>query len=594
MSPNQRTPSSVKPKTVAKSSKRSSSLPPAEPMIDVRRIVVAVDNSPDSLRALPISIRLAERTGIALEIIGAVDQPQDVGTLRDRLAIIVRESGPIVRASSVVESTDVPRELARQARALPGSIIVMSSHGPSRNPWTLSNSIATEILSEGVPLMIVGPHAIAGNVNLPVVACIDDSADSEAAIPIAVGWARLLRVPLILLTVDRPHLQHVPPNSPTIADTFDGGRATELASETRLTWPDIDVRCHLATYPWMVADALVLYLAKHPSQLFVAASHVRTGLARLLHPTTTGQIVRVLAAPVLVVPVLPHPIDTPDRTSSPSAIAHPFGHVIVPVGHHQPLVDACIATANNLAVGGGGSIMLLTCDQDADRIRRQDPARSELLTLLSPTDARWHVVDTADVTGTVIAEAEAHEASIICLATHAQGRVVDTLLPTVTGQLVRWSPRPVVLVGPHCVPTAEPYAEMVACIDGSQISEAVADLAGSWAAVLGAPMRILHVTDPRTVVAGAAPLASRYVERLAGRVATAHGVYSHVTMLNDRSAAKAIVRWAEVHPTTLLMMASHGEGASDGLLGGTVMHVVRHALTPVAVVPAHAFDGQFD
>ena len=107
-------------------------------------------------------------------------------------------------------------------------------------------------------------------------------------------------------------------------------------------------------------------------------------------------------------------------------------------------------------------------------------------------------------------------------------------------------------------------------------------------------MRILHVTDPRTVVAGATPPASRYVERLAGRVATAHGVHSHVTMLNDRSAAKAIVRWAQVHPTTLLMMASHGEGASDGLLGGTVMDVVRHALTPVAVVPAHAFDEQFD
>ena len=144
---------------------------------------------------------------------------------------------------------------------------------------------------------------------------------------------------------------------------------------------------------------------------------------------------------------------------------------------------------------------------------------------------------------------------------------MDTLLPTVNGQLVRWSPRTVVLVGPHCVPAAESYTEIVACIDGSPISEAVAELAGAWAAAFGTPMRILHVADPRTVLAGAPPIARRYVERLAGRVAAAHGVDSYVTMLTDQSAAKAIVRWAQVHPTTVLVMASseraHLTGSSE-------------------------------
>ena len=61
-----------------------------------------------------------------------------------------------------------------------------------------------------------------------------------------------------------------------------------------------------------------------------------------------------------------------------------------------------------------------------------------------------------------------------------------------------------------------------------------------------------------------------------------------VTMLSNEHPAAAIVRWAHAHPTTLLVMASHGDGASNGLLGGTVMDVVRHTLTPVAVIPAHA------
>ena len=265
-----------------------------------------------------------------------------------------------------------------------------------------------------------------------MVACIDESVESESSDPVAATWARLLHVPLVLLTVENPHLRHLPLQAHTIADAVDGERVMHLASTTRLDWPDLDVRCHVARYPWNVADALALYLDKHPSQLFVAASHIRTGVSRLLHPTTTGHITRALAAPLLVIPIPADPIDPPND-ASPTPLDRPFAEVIVPVGDHRPVIDACIATANNLAVLASATIVLLTCDQNPDRVRQNDQARTQLIGMLDPTEARWRVADSGDV----VEEATTHGESIICLATHAPGRIMDTLLPTVTGQLVR-------------------------------------------------------------------------------------------------------------------------------------------------------------
>ena len=79
-------------------------------------------------------------------------------------------------------------------------------------------------------------------------------------------------------------------------------------------------------------------------------------------------------------------------------------------------------------------------------------------------------------------------------------------------------PRTVVLVGPRCEAATEPYEEVVACIDGSAISQSVTALAGTWAAAFGARARLLHVTDPATAIAKAPSIASRYLQRLAARI----------------------------------------------------------------------------
>ncbi len=40
---------------------------------------------------------------------------------------------------------------------------------------------------------------------LPVVACLDESVESQSSIPVAAAWARMLRVPLVLLNLCRGH-----------------------------------------------------------------------------------------------------------------------------------------------------------------------------------------------------------------------------------------------------------------------------------------------------------------------------------------------------------------------------------------------------
>ena len=119
------------------------------------------------------------------------------------------------------------------------------------------------------------------------------------------------------------------------------------------------------------------------------------------------------------------------------------------------------------------------------------------------------------------------------------------------------------------------------------MSESVAELAAFWAHSFGLPARVLEVVEPEATPEGSTSVADRYVHRLAARVALHHGIEATGETIEDGDVSSAIRNWAEDHPNALLVMASHGAGLSEHVLGGVVMDVVRHAPMPVVVVPAH-------
>ncbi len=568
----------------------------------LERLIITVDESSDSERALPIAIALAERIGIPAELLSVVDSDVQSGTLRTHLLDLVRQSGPPVISSEVTQARDVAGEIGRRIRSRTGAVVVMNSRGPRRTSGVLTESLAAELLADGLPIVIVGPRAIARPNDLPVVACLDGSPESEQVIPFAAEWAMGLRVPLMLLIVARPLLDSMPLRSSADPSRFDPETILRrVDASTRVQWPDIDVHSHLLSYPWNVADALTIYLDRNPAQLFAVATHLRTDWARLVHPSTTARIVHQLAAPILVVPIETPistvPIEIPllrhpaPSTAGPGRSPGVFDEIILPIDGEHITSDAALTTARNLAVPGDSVVTFLACGRHTARDVEKERLRSELTEFVSPASVRWQVVQSADVVDATIAAVAAAPRGIVCLDTSANGQFVDTLIPTVTGQIIRWSPRAVVLVGPRCrPPETGRYSQIVACIDGSLISEAVAELAARWAADFGLPAFILEVVEPGTNVVGAPSIANRYVDRLSARLAKQHKIVVTGETIDHARASIAIRQWADAHTEAILVMASHGRGMSEQPLGGVVMDVVRHVPTPVVVIPAHQTD----
>ncbi len=566
----------------------------------IEHLVVPLDESDAAARALPVAVGFAERLGAHIEMLSVADEPAHSAELHEHVSRLARQVGAPVESSDVIESDDVAEEVGRRIRGRRDSMIVISSHGPTRTAGVLTDSLTAELLADGASVVIVGPHAVAHSVELPVVACLDGSAESEQVLPHAAMWAQQLRVPLVLLIVTRPHLGLLP-NTVMIGElaSFDPEPALQTAAALVADgWPELDVVQRVVNYPWNVADALSIYLDHHPAQLIAVATHVRQGWARLTHPSATTRIVRQVVTPVLVVPIEATPAEPQSTASSlpvsPSSVSgwavpnlRPFDEVIAPIGPDQITVSAAVAVANNLAVAGNAQLTFLTCyDDDADH-PENERRRVELTELLQPTRTRWHVVESGNVADAIIDRAASAPGSIVCLATRAAGQLVETLMPTTTGQVIRWSPRTVVLVGPHCRPADGTYSEIVGCVDGSLVSESVAELAAFWAHSFGVSVRILEVAEPEATPDRSASVADRYVRRLAERVALHHGVDATGETIEDTNVSAAIRHWAEDHPKALLVMASHGVGLSEHVLGGVVMDVVRHAPMPVVVVPAH-------
>jgi nucleotide-binding universal stress UspA family protein len=559
----------------------------------IERLIVPVDESPESERAMPVAIRFAQRLNVQAELLAVANESTRAGLLRSRLARLAHEAGtPVngIEVIEVVETDDIAPAISKHVITRHGSMIVMSGHGPTRTSGVLTDSLTAELLAEGLPVVVVGPHAFARPADLPIVACLDGSAESEQAIPVAAAWASALHVPLVLMVVELPPLDSVPQLFPVEAQQhFDADVLLQrAAAEVTASWPELNVRLHVVRYPWTVPEALSIYLRRHPAQLFAVATHIRSGWARLVNPSTTARIVRHLAAPVLVVPIQPeHARQLPLKGSHETPAVGPFREVIVPVDPHHITASVGILTAMNLAQAANASLRFVTCDPDGSDNGDRARERAGLTNAVRPLQSRWEVLDSTDVVNTILHVAASSPASIVCVSTHAPRQMTDAFLSTTTGQLIRWSPRTVVLVGPHCVLPDGQYCEIAGFVDGSLVSESVAELVGQWAQALGVPAHIIEVVEPTTNVPGSTSVADHYVNRLAARVARQHGIPTMGQTLDDSDVVSAIRDWADLHPNALLVLASHGAGLSDHVLGGVVMGVARHVPNPVVVVPAH-------
>jgi nucleotide-binding universal stress UspA family protein len=274
------------------------------PPVAFTQVVVPLDGSEQSARAIPVAHQLGERFGADLACVAIATPESDPVQLRHdvELATTSPDANDMV---VVVEGDHVPEGILATVDQQPGCLLCMGSHGRGRAAG-LVGSVASAVATRAAdPLVLVGPrasedHRLAG----ALVACVDGSPWSESVLPIAVGWAAALQLDLSIVTVAEPMPEPVRPGVPYHRRHGPPAPAEEYIDRLVTAWRGRGVAVDgEAVYdPVSVIDGLTDYLQRRPAALVAATTHARTGVARLMLGSVAASIVHNVPAPVLLVP----------------------------------------------------------------------------------------------------------------------------------------------------------------------------------------------------------------------------------------------------------------------------------------------------
>jgi nucleotide-binding universal stress UspA family protein len=275
----------------------------------MRTIIVPLDGSPVSERAIEPALAFAARSGASLVLLTvSVDAPHTWARpyLEARVGSIMLAEGSDGRMptieTEVVAATDPATAIARFARETPGSTVVMSTHGRGGLERAALGSVADGVIrTGGVPLLLVGPANRTDTwLHEPaeVVVCVDDSEVSHGVIEPAVELALDLHADITVVRVLEPILALVPAPVPSAPEEPELPALESVAKE-------IANRGVPASYallrPDNPADAIVRFANEDPATACIAlATRARRGLAGLVLGSVAQRVVRRAPCPVLV------------------------------------------------------------------------------------------------------------------------------------------------------------------------------------------------------------------------------------------------------------------------------------------------------
>ena len=271
----------------------------------------------------------------------------------------------------------------------------------------------------------------------------------------------------------------------------------------------------------------------------------------------------------------------------------PFPRIVVPTdGSH--LAESAAYAAAPLARRAGVPLTLFGVTYSEDERDDLSNALNELITTLRRDLVVDVILDVlgaavtvhAYVAGAILDEADV-DGAVVCMASHGRGGLGAALLGSITEEVLRKSPRPVLVVGPKFEARPwRPDGRIVASVDGSAFSEQAIPVAEEWSATLGSQLWLVQVAAPffgpmPDVVVGGDVNEFAYLKHLSERAGNAN-----FDVLHSRHPAKELADLAEQWPVDVMVMATHGRsGWSRVTLGSVAMNVVHHATCPALLVP---------
>ena len=293
-----------------------------------------------------------------------------------------------------------------------------------------------------------------------------------------------------------------------------------------------------------------------------------------------------------------------------------YGSVVVPLDG-SPFAEHALPWARAIAARARGDLRLVhvhvplripTChevlgervDSTLRRMAEEDRLR-ETEYLRRAGSPAGRTVDEARATTAIlrgptapslVRDARDAEASLIVIATHARSPLQRLWFGSVTDDLVRNCPVPVLVVrGTHQpVPDAPPVLHRVLVpLDRSRRSEAALNPGAALARLFGASLILLHVLNPRHHAAPRPAAALRYLEDVA-RPLRAAGLAAETRLLLHDDVPAAIATLAAAADADIIALASrYRRGLARLLLGNVGQALIRATLAPVLVVPAAGF-----
>jgi nucleotide-binding universal stress UspA family protein len=287
-----------------------------------------------------------------------------------------------------------------------------------------------------------------------------------------------------------------------------------------------------------------------------------------------------------------------------------YRNILVPLDGSK-LAAGALATADALAKRFGATVHTVGIagrlagaeGMDVEVTDLRDHAASALGT--DPDDPRVDVRADRDVAGAIHRRAEELGSCLVCMSTHGRGRLAGAVVGSVARDVVERCREPVVAVGPSAArpdpedETVAPPLEvhhLVACVDGTAMSELVVPVAAAWADTLGMRLTLVTVAEPSPAPTrigaewrrhhGPDTDADEYTRALEERWGgTAPGLGAEV-VYDPISPAEGMRTYLAAHPAGLIAVASHlRAGFERVVFGAAAADIVRVSTAPALIVP---------
>jgi nucleotide-binding universal stress UspA family protein len=259
----------------------------------IERVVVPVDFTPESDRALVVAATLADWAGATIDLV-TVAEPDDRSAVEPKLAETAERVGHGT-TWRVVDSSGPPgRVLVTELRRDVSALWCVGSHARGALGELIVGSLSEDLVREAhAPVVLVGPHARAAPSGRVLAVALDGTEQSEGILPVAADLAGALGMSLRLLQVGEPGSAPPPPDV----------SETAYLSSAAAKVPSIDRRAvdYDVLHGGHPAHNLADHVAAHPEVGMVAlATRGLSGGARLLHRSTAFELAHRAVVAVVV------------------------------------------------------------------------------------------------------------------------------------------------------------------------------------------------------------------------------------------------------------------------------------------------------